>query len=322
MKKLFFVSILSITLAMIILSCNNNVENPSPNLKLSKNNDLQVVDNRVVFKDFETFSIYLKKLTVQPNLDYLKDQYVSLGEALETKSNSTNYNYLKKIESSDFPEYYKIIFNSDGEFQIGNTIVWFDGKIKHFIDKKENLNKIKLNPSLSKKFVEVKSIKIEKTPNYRVSNPNYDARHQHEFYPLPAGGLHKYVHELHSYLDTYYNGFNYQTMGVLELRVKLEWYGSSSHQWKDSGESRQISVNISGNVQLWGNGNLLGTEPFSVYYSDTRNNNFLAYGFYNFGATNPYTISISPELSGNISQTMWSNSGNYWYNANSGNPLW
>jgi hypothetical protein len=202
---------------------------------------------------------------------------------------------------------------------IGDTIVWYarNGVI-HFIPNidESRLEKIKQG-----------RIKNDLTDNYEITQVNLptenariafggtvDARWQYEFcWKNDCGSRRKYVHELYNYRS----GDQY----TLYLRIKLEWYGNKSHDWKPAGEYRYTNWNFSYTAGLYGGRD---TRNYGYFYgsqsgSDWRNQDrpvFIASDYLAYSSSTYWDIDVQ----GSIYQEIQDDPNHGW--SSIGYPLW
>lgn len=273
MKK--SVIVLMVLFSAVLFSCEKNqiIEGELTNSK-TVSEGVSVINGRVVFKDDASYEkVYdeLGTFSMEKRQQWIKSLGINtLGDIIST--NLENDSYLEKMKNATLPPPFFTIVNKNGEFQIGSTIVWFDGNVQHFSKNESALVEIKKDPSKSKVFVEIKPIPLNiKSPNSRINlsvNQGANAKYQK---PFTVGGTDfKHVYEVvryPKYLNpppAYVPGTNISGLTVIGVdtyvNIKLEYFKKNlignGGTWKPAGESRTIQYTLYGNVDgiNWGSG--------------------------------------------------------------------
>ncbi len=244
------------------------------------------------------------------------------------------------------------LLNANGEVQVGDTIIWYNKNVKHYIPNADEnrLQQVKQDPSSSSlrgsytlTLTAPRSQLVQNgvtggmntpTAEYIYLSNNTDARHQREFYQYyPAGGTRKYVHEVGVYTDYSYIApntcgqatYNYYT--GCYLYIKLEWKGR--HGWNTAGETREINYDLScsGNATVARGCGIVDYLGFfsAPVGSAVQNSNLTLVLVTRSGLTvnSPtyFSIGWSLNVSGTIYQHVQGDlSSNEWYNT--AYPLW
>lgn len=153
------------------------------------------------------------------------------------------------MDTFDFPDFYAAVINENGEYTVGDTIVWFNKGLKHMIPGKNEakLAAIKKNPATSELSFKagteilnsnssIKSGQIQ-IMSVELGPGTIDARYQKEFRnDYDPGSIHKIVFELHHYVES--KG-QFGFMSVLYTKIKHEYKGS---RWRPAGEPMEKSI--------------------------------------------------------------------------------
>ncbi len=312
-KNLFILCTLS-----FLISCNSDFD------KVTRNTDQQlsevkVINGRLSFPSTSSFFSTLIKLD-RMNEGQLREwsksyKFASLKNSIDTITADS-------ISMKRFPNSHQMVLNENGEVLIGDTIVWYHGNGKKYFfphSNEDELTRIKKGGKCDMigAFVISNSTSIKSRSNSTDKfwlNTGVDARWQKQFNSYK--GLRKYVNEIYQAWDGNY--------GVLYLRIKLEWWGASSHDWHPAGETRTISYSVTYNVYLvWGTANYNGA-PLTYYgsYNDSYQGSqdkvlYLASDYLTYNSVKTWYVDIS----GSISQSMqYDYSSNAWTCV--GYPLW
>ncbi|WP_338766390.1 hypothetical protein WAF17_03675 [Bernardetia sp. ABR2-2B] len=270
MKKLSIVFLLF----FLFSSCEQQEELTSLEIATKKTDNLTIKDKRFVFDNQEHFQSFMQSFTNKSE------------QELENWSKSNTVKSLlitgvsEEFEQFNFPTAFKAIINENGEYQIGNSIVWYNDGFKYFVNNEEELKSIKENPSLSTKKAKVESKIVGKMPSLQrvvLGANTIDARHQREFFQNNnSGSKRKYVHELVTYteyLGAYHPifGNGYTIISYLYLNIKLEYKGNRRRsRWKPAGESRRVFYSLSGSSTISFDGLSQPTNSFNFSEDLTR----------------------------------------------------
>lgn len=329
MRKLFII----LCFAGLLASCSDGLIDEQTNQL-----PVKVENGRMVFLNSKVLYETIDKL------NFMDD------DAKKNWSNQFGFNSFFDLSSNDesmlddessisnVPISFQRILNKNAEYQINDTIVWYNKGIKHFIPNQDEslLEKIKKNPELStiKGEYFFSTFEERDTENARttISLNGLDARHQREF--SYYGNRRKYVHELYTYTETVGVSSGYTFHTELHLKIKLEWYGSSSRKWRPAGESRQMnySINYSIRVVNINTGYTFISIPNSGYFTGNLANNVTRSSDVDLLIGSAIGTTIYPdyfghptwdvEISGSIYHKIVDDpsSSNAW--TNSGYPLW
>ncbi|WP_143100839.1 hypothetical protein [Spirosoma endophyticum] len=282
---------------------------------------VSVKNGRLSFKNTSEVIKTLNQLRGFKTQELIADWESNRGFSSLRKYNS-EHSSEQHLADMDLPVVYKAILNSEGEYAVGDTIVWFDKNYNYFIPRGDEMllasvkknptsykdrYEIMLKPAISKLKENVDHIKVNTTNLGTASGP--DARYQHEWAVNgQTGPWRKSIFEMQAYSFPHYqgNGITYYDQG-LNIRVKLEWW-SPGHGWQaGAGETQDPMVNISGFVTpLYGNqiGNsTTGSASFNVYGPHTTYNHDTDLTFYSeylpTRATS-FTISVGGTLTSTV----------------------
>ncbi|HTN05950.1 hypothetical protein [Agriterribacter sp.] len=337
MKTKYFCGILLITI--LVASCKKETSSSFENETLTPN----IKNGRLVFNtpaEFDSYTgdLYDKNVKLPSGFNSLQQ---TLDETYSTKEGKEVSTEIKDLLDFYFPPSYLAILNNKGEVRIGDEIVWYHGGKKYYIpiEKEISLEKIKLSPEKIEKFsiagskvIEVKDEKPDFSGSRRLyitPSGGLDARHQHEFnqvYP-PSGGARKYVHEIRTFFDSYWISPSvYIWNAYISLYIKMEWKNSKG-KWKPAGETRDVSVNISGQATI----NTPGQGGYAIGPLIQQNNSLqvnsdyiIPLAHFNGSGTLPSNAQWSLDLTGTIYQHVVGDiSQNAWYNTGTlQSPLW
>lgn len=154
------------------------------------------------------------------------------------------------MDTFEFPDFYAAVINENGEYMVGDTIVWFNKGLKHMIPGKNEakLAAIKKNPAISELSFKAGTVTLNsnsaaksgqtQTMSIELGPGAGDARYQKEFTnDYDAGSKRKIVFELQHYLESYGPVGGY--MSILYTNIKQEYKGSS---WRPAGETMEKSI--------------------------------------------------------------------------------
>lgn len=347
---------LLLTVSFSVFSCSKTErisENPDAKSKLLATPKLE--NGMLAFSDYASFENFISKIDAGADVDIPK--FNSLLEVITeaSRSEQENDDKINDLIDFDFPTSYQKVLNKDGKVKIGNEFVWYTQGKKYFIPSEdaELMTVASLERAGVKSLAVGKNIigiQLNKTGNNVLSTNNsrfqggekimsanntissidigvngLDAKYQHEFYATaPAAGCRKYVHEIFTFFDGYYNvGGAVIYTAYAYLRIKLEWKTCSRSKWNLASEMRNITYSINGSAEAM-NFSFGGYDPGPSFNlnSTTTSNGILSVLLAKRGGsgtmTNPYwRISMS----GSISQHIIGDSpSNLW--TNTGNPLW
>ncbi|WP_338814675.1 hypothetical protein V9L05_05395 [Bernardetia sp. Wsw4-3y2] len=318
MKKLLF----CFSFVALLSSCDTKevIINPiQKEIEISKNNE------RLIFSNQEEFN---------STLNLLKNKTV---EELQKWSKSKGIESLINVELSDkydnfnFPNVLKAIINVNGEYQIGNSIAWYDNGFKHFAQSEEELKYIKQNPSLNTEKAKVESKIVTKKSDSELQrvvlgSNTLDARHQKTFFQNNnSGSERKYVHEVvcyteyHNVTDSFF-GSGYSSYSSVYVRVKLEF--KTRGRWKPAGEKRNISYSLYGTYTLITDGVNVISGNFNQNSGRYNASGDLQIPIQSFGQGFSHTLPMwELEVNGSIDHSVVGDvASNRWIN--SGLPLW
>lgn len=304
-------------LALIAQSCTDNELVPT-----RIESDIKVVGNRLSFPSTKSyFETILKVRGMTPDefsqfsKRYQFPSLLSLGDNV-----SSEIEGLKTLSPA-----YQVILNERGEVLIGDTIVWYGpNETKHLVPNRdeEELSKIrkgltpgKITERYSQTLVSINEVEV---PEGRTiwSDPSHNVAYlpltyQHEFYISGNSKKFKYVNELWNAID----GNWYR----LDLVVKLEWYSTGTHKWKDALESRYVYVDVTGSAYLYQGNN--SYTYFSVSFPSQVQSGTLWLSLkdvYNSGGTPYWDI----DLQGVISQQITTDPNTAWNIGSPTTTLW
>ena len=176
MKRIGFYCVL---LSMILTSCEEKLES-------SQYDGIALKNGRLVFRDAKVFYSTIDKLNIaSTDSDSWMNQsgFESIQESLENTPDAEGSSDLSYLPSS-----YQMVINSKGEIQIGDTIIWFNNGLKHYVlnEDETRLAEVKRNPaksSLTSNFIitRVPFGKDHSEERIELTIGGLDARHQREF---------------------------------------------------------------------------------------------------------------------------------------------
>lgn len=328
-----------VLLSLFFFSCKKDISNQNP----TTSNSAKEENGRLVFDSHESFYAFVDdldngKAEVNSSFSSLQKAF---DKASQSEDESTVSPEIKDLQSFNFPPSFTRILNKKGEVKIDNDIIWYHSGKKYFIpvSDESELERRKLNPENISKVsnagskiapLTLKNISLKDVSNrtYLPTNGALDARHQHEFnqvYP-PTGGPRKYVHEIITYGEGYWLPNNvYIWFTQINLRIKMEWKNSNG-KWRPAGETRDLTVNISGNATLRN----AGTGGYEFGPTISHNNSTQVNSDYYVGLAKYNGSGIPPaqdwqlDLWGTIYQHVVGDlTSNAWYNTGtSTSPLW
>lgn len=203
--------------------------------------DVSVKGGRLSFKDSKALYATLGELT-NKSVDYL-NSWEDRKNFKSLRRDTTTIH--EDLDAFEFPQFYSTIINANGEYLVGDTIVWFHKGFKHLIPKMDEqlLAKIKVNPGLSKiKFITGSTLISQqsfsnesgqtpdrgKTMGVNLGNGAVNAIQKE--YLNDFGHKRKIVIEIYNFIDGGGLGYN----SSLVLKVKHYYKGSGSY--KPAGE--------------------------------------------------------------------------------------
>lgn len=239
----------SLVLLLILSSCKKNEVLTAANPK----SDVILDKGRLSFKDTKTLLNTVIELNKE-NQEAWNSWEEKLGFMSFRRSNELN----EELESFGFPSAYASLININGEYLVGDTIVWFHEGYKYMVPNRDEelLVKIKADPSISKiKYkaglvnLTQKDIKnqddMAKVSNIQNNNTissvwlgsgGVDARYQRDYYGDDGTSLRKWVYEIYNYVEGYPSGYN------CYLFTKIKHYYKGSGKWKIAGETTEKSI--------------------------------------------------------------------------------
>jgi hypothetical protein len=319
-----------ITLLWFLFSCSENEFEKQDSIS-----SLRVENDRLAFSSTEELQKTLTELNSKSNSEV--KQWIKSYNFESFLNKTASGEELEDFSTSDLtkaPLGIQAILNAEGEVKVGETIVWYNNGLKHFIpNNNENLlSKIKLDPSLDKNpgWYSIKPYNgsKENVGEGRIYISGLDARHQREFTYI-NGTPRKFVHEIYVYSEVGYywqNGQGYQSISYVLLNVKLE-FKNSKGKWRVAGEPRNISINLAmASPQYYSSGSLVNPTTYpSTAVNLTFNNSQDRYDIVLASGSGPTYYGYSPawniDVSGTIYQYIVNDlTSNAWNNT--GNPLW
>lgn len=328
------------------ISCSKDIVPIETN---SQQNSAPTVQNgRLVFKNTAEFSSTLNKLISFKSEDKIAEWESNL-QFNSLRRYNENHPQEKHLSDMDLPVIFSAVLNSDGEYMVNDTIVWFNKGYNYFIPNRDEklLAEVKLNPTNYKERHKIVLQPI--TPNLKKNtdqlsvnytnlgtNSGPDARYQ-----LPwavngqTGWWRKTVFELQGFSFNI-GGSPYQYFQGVYLRVKLEWW-SPSNGWQSGASETQdpvvdVSANLTGFYDYWHGYNytqtfnynssvsLNTTTPHTTYNHDTQ--------LYLFAETrtefcSSYTVDVYGTISSSVSiNGVYQYNSPYSQSSSPGNPLW
>jgi hypothetical protein len=340
LNKIIYEKILSLFfVCALVVSCDQKIE---PNVNQVESS-IKVENGRLAFsstKEYLETTQSLFKMD-EKSLDEWEKKFNINSLRKLFKAKSTDSQVLISDELNSFEnasEFMLATLNTNGEIQVGDTIIWYNKGVKHYVPNKNEdlLIRIKKNPKESTILGEY-SIGIlgERETNKQAritisaNNGSLNAFWQRQFTYYRNGspyGIRKYVHELYVQTQSmrcFPGGCD--TQSTIYLRVKLE-YRDSRGNWPAAGEARQVTVNVnSTDAQYFSSGSLIAPYYFgnsSIITSATVNSTQVFGIAQGYGPTyNGYSPQWSVDVSGSIYQYIIGDlSSNAWNNE--AYPLW
>lgn len=302
MKKIVFFLI-----GFAIFSCSKEKE------EINNQNDRLLFEN---MQEFNDKYLILSKINSKEELNFWAQS-----------KNHSNLLYSSDSLIENYSDALKTILNKDAEFELNDTIIWFNnGNLYAFSKNDEpNLISLKKHPEKCKKIgsVNLNTIGESKLKSTNIGLGKLDARNQFQFtqqYYQPCGGTRralsgtrKYVHEI--YDESYAYNPGPVIYSYLHLRIKLEYKGSKG--WKAAGEQREISVNVSGSANLYPSGAGGNFKIPYTSYDCSGNKDFVIMSVVgSYPWTPSWTVSMTgtifQHVKGDNSSNAWSNIGILW----------
>lgn len=224
---------------------------------------------RQVFADYKAFfKTYRELIEVASEQDL---------DAWSKAQNCTNLLYTEDSNLKELPYALLAMLNENAEFECGGDIIWYNsGKLYRFDKKDEpNLTVLKSKPEQCQEIGRIETAVLGNVEDRTIilsTDGGEDAKNQHEFiqqsYQPCAGeltqlrGTRKYVHEVRSTrIDVKdEKGNKVGNVYTLFLRLKLE-YKTSKGKWLPAGEQREMTIDVSGDVNMRDDGIILLKSP-------------------------------------------------------------
>jgi hypothetical protein len=335
----------------IFTSCKkNDLENQPAIVKTDPS--IRSVNGRLAFENTATFYKIMEQLDKSSAGEINEFEQMYQHASFRTTINNVAEDYTfteDELSLRKLPQGLQTMLNKAGEVQIGDSIVWYNKNVKHYVAAADEaaLQNVKQHPT----DATVRGgygLRFDMPVNQDIVGGNEndplpssvglsngtDARHQKQFWQnSPAAGWRKFVHEVGAFTDYYYQSSNicgqptYYYYTGCYLYIKMEWKGCCN--WKPAGENREINYNLtcSGNSSVargCGIVDYLGfyTTPSGSTVQNSQLNLTLGTSS-GFTVSNPsyYPIYWSLNVEGSIYQHVVGDSQyNEWYNI--GYPLW
>lgn len=220
--------------------------------------ETKVTPSRISFENTKDFFDTFNELSLKSYDDQIKWSQMHSSNPFLLDCNTC-----EDSEILNMPTSFQALFNKDLEIQINDSIMRYENGKMILISNNENkvCGTAKATSASSQ----------EQSPSSRtitdVTFGKLGANHQQGCTPNNYGKYNfKYVHELKSVNII----VNNQHANALFMTLKLEYKGRS---WHEAGESRTVSLNLSGNanVGIYGGGSINANRTISV----ERNYDFL-----------------------------------------------
>ncbi|RQO73958.1 hypothetical protein DBR43_00695 [Pedobacter sp. KBW06] len=228
----------------------NSCKKENDNKSINNSPDVSVQDGRILFKNSDVLRATVTELT-NKNTAYL-DAWENNKQFSSLRRDTTS---AEDLQAFNFPQFFSTFINPNGEYMVGDTIVWYHNGLKHMVPNKDEalLARIKANQGLSKiKYTagseKIKEQEIKESVQSRGSGKvmqvvlgggAVDARYQKEF-TNDWGHPRKIVIEIYNYVEAGPIGYN----SYLITRIKQYWKGKST--WKPAGEAmKKYITNLS-----------------------------------------------------------------------------
>jgi hypothetical protein len=336
----------------IFTSCKKNeIESQPAPANDKADASIRYVNGRLVFENVAAFYKTMEQLDKSSTAEINRFEQTYRHASFRNMINTAAEDYTFTEAESDLrklPQGLQTMLNKAGEVQIGDSIVWYNKNVKHYVAATDEaaLQNVKQHPTDATvrggygfRFDMPVKQNIgggkgdDPIPSWIGLNGT-DARHQRQFWQnSPAAGWRKFVHEVGAFTDYYYQSSNicgqptYYYYTGCYLYIKMEWKGCCN--WKPAGENRVINYNLtcSGNSSVargCGIVDYLGfyTTPSGSTVQNSQLNLTLGTSS-GFTVSNPsyYPIYWSLNVEGTIYQYVVGDSQyNEWYNT--GYPLW
>ncbi|MDI9878168.1 hypothetical protein [Flectobacillus longus] len=246
-------SLFIFSFVVLLSSCTNDLIQPQENPVNSTQNDKVTVEKgRLVFKSIEHFNKVVASLEGKTQEELNAWEKQNSFVSLRSINNSIQDTESKKLSLFNFPSYYETLLNADGEYVIGENLVWFNNGQKHFIPNRDEkvLSEVKLNPSLSKIHGAVGIVKSEiLNPEIKTDASNWSFGNAYNVYVKyfnqwgDSGSKRRSTYQFNIWRD--YNWEDNAAVYYFDrifVKVIYEYQGS---QWRRAGEPRKISWNFS-----------------------------------------------------------------------------
>jgi len=232
-------------------------------------NALETPAARQVFADYKAFfKTYDELIKVASKNDL---------DAWSKAQNCTNLLYTEDSNLKELPFALLAMLNENAEFECGGDIIWYNrGKLYRFDKKDEpNLTVLKSKPEQCQEIGRIETAVLGNVEDRTIILPTdggEDARNQHQFIQqsyqpcngelMELRGTRKFVHQVHSarIVIKDENGNKIGDEYKLFLKLKLE-YKNSKGKWLPAGEQREMTVVVSGDVNLREDGVILFESP-------------------------------------------------------------
>ncbi|RTQ53634.1 hypothetical protein EJV47_02540 [Hymenobacter gummosus] len=317
--------LLAASLAGGLAGCAKQDEDVAPTAKLSvATSDIRVVDGRLVFKDYQSFTKALDELKNRPEAELTAWEkargFSSLRRSDEAAASSLR-------EEFGFPQQWATLINARGEYQIGNQYFWYHAGEKHEFNFLADMQAVQRGQSVAH-FASAAGrtpVSSSSTASRTTmeTNSGRDGKYQYDFCMWGnCGSRRKIVYETYAYAD--YNSSAQGYFTTLLLDVKLE-FRNSKGQWRVAGETRDVNVAISGDAFAYTDYGYCQTSysaPIYVNYSSQSNSNSsltLSQGFVSSCGA-PARVYWNFSVNGSINSWITSDPGNAF--PISGTDLW
>jgi len=282
-----------------------------------KNKDYNLIHDRLSFKNMSEF-----------NTSYLMLSKMTSKEELQFWAQTKNHSTLLNSNDTNIEQYsnvLKTILNKDSEYELGDSIIWFNNGNLYAFAKNEqaNISALKTNPNKCHLmgYVSLSIIENSKLKSANLGLHGLDARNQktlYEQYYQPCGGnliahtgMRKYVHEIYDE--------SIAASGVIQshlhLRIKLEYQGSKG--WKAASELTEINVNVVSGSYMYPSGEPKPMQPppyhaFSEYHNCSGTLDIMLLNVND--SNNQYWVvsiegSIYQKIMGDVDTNAWTDDG-------------
>ena len=287
-------------------SCQKNNLNDSIVSIQNLKKDIDVKNDRLVFNN--------SKILVE-SLNQLAEMSTSEIENWKEMYNLSSTHPEIVLTNSVLPPAFKHIFNDKLEFQVADSIVWYNNEREYVITNGDEslLEEVKrsvlggiVEPNFENLFVlklEQHEHSEEVTSRTLCRFPLRDSRHQKEF--EGTNHVFKWVYTMVYFKETF--------TGSVQLETKLEYRRKNRRRWRLAGEIVTSNVNVNA-VTVFSNGTSR-TDSFVTFRVSPGGTGNMTRFYSNSSCISRITYTGSIDVSGTVPvniQSSFSRSGTLW----------